>query len=69
MTIPQTTLASSEHRTHVSRRAFLKGSAICRGQMNINHLHLTEGLYHGSRGQAPSVSFLQISECDKKAIR
>lgn len=44
-------------------------SAICRGQMNINHLHLTEGLYHGSRGQAPSVSFLQISECDKKAIR
>jgi len=27
MTIPQTTLSSPEHRSHISRRALLKGSA------------------------------------------
>jgi hypothetical protein len=38
-------------------------------KMNINHLHLTEGLYYAARGQATGVSLLQISECHKKAIR
>ena len=44
-------------------------SAIGRWQMNIYHLHVTEGLYHAARGQATGASLLQISECHKKAIR